>query len=68
MMFGTPDEVVQKIKFYQECGVDNFCYGASFGLPFEAQRRSLQLFISDVMPHFRTQTPAKERAAGAGRR
>jgi alkanesulfonate monooxygenase SsuD/methylene tetrahydromethanopterin reductase-like flavin-dependent oxidoreductase (luciferase family) len=68
MMFGTPDEIVRKIKFYQSCGVDNYCYGASFGLPFEVQKRSLELFISEVMPHFRAQAPAKERAAGAGRR
>jgi hypothetical protein len=34
--------------------VDNYCYGASFGLPFDAQVRSLRLFISDVMPHFRS--------------
>jgi flavin-dependent trigonelline monooxygenase, oxygenase component len=54
MMFGTPDEVVRKIRFYQDCGVDNYCYGASFGLPFDAQVRSLRLFISDVMPHFRS--------------
>jgi len=67
MMFGTPDEVVRKIRFYQACGVDNFCYGASFGLPFEAQLRSLRLFISDVMPQFRTDAP-RERTAGAGRR
>jgi alkanesulfonate monooxygenase SsuD/methylene tetrahydromethanopterin reductase-like flavin-dependent oxidoreductase (luciferase family) len=68
MMFGTPDEVVQKIRFYQSCGVDNYCYGASFGLPFEVQRRSLQLFIAEVMPHFRSQEAPKERAACAGRR
>jgi hypothetical protein len=37
-------------------------------MPFEAQIRSLRLFISDVMPQFREQTPAQERAAGAGRR
>ena len=52
-MFGTPDEVISKLKFYEACGVDNFCYGASFGLPFERTTRSLQLFISEVMPHFR---------------
>jgi alkanesulfonate monooxygenase SsuD/methylene tetrahydromethanopterin reductase-like flavin-dependent oxidoreductase (luciferase family) len=52
MMFGTPEEVVRKLEFYQACGVDNYCYGASFGMPFDVQRRSLQLFISEVMPHF----------------
>jgi alkanesulfonate monooxygenase SsuD/methylene tetrahydromethanopterin reductase-like flavin-dependent oxidoreductase (luciferase family) len=53
MMFGTPDEVVEKLRLYESCGVDQFCYGASFGLPFEAQKRSLELFIEKVMPHFR---------------
>ena len=67
MMFGTPDEVVRKIRFYQACGVDNFCYGASFGLNYEAQLRSLRLFISDVMPHFRSDAP-RARAASAGHR
>jgi alkanesulfonate monooxygenase SsuD/methylene tetrahydromethanopterin reductase-like flavin-dependent oxidoreductase (luciferase family) len=52
MLFGTPDEVVRKLKVYQQCGVENFCYGSSFGLPFEVSRRSLQLFIDEVMPHF----------------
>jgi alkanesulfonate monooxygenase SsuD/methylene tetrahydromethanopterin reductase-like flavin-dependent oxidoreductase (luciferase family) len=68
MMFGTPEEVVEKIKFYQACGVDNFCYGASFGMPFDGQLRSLRLFISDVMPHFRDKEAPKVRATGAGRR
>jgi alkanesulfonate monooxygenase SsuD/methylene tetrahydromethanopterin reductase-like flavin-dependent oxidoreductase (luciferase family) len=68
MMFGTPDEVVQKLKFYEACGVENFCYGASFGVPFDVQLRSLWLFISEVMPHFRSaDVPAKERAVGASR-
>jgi hypothetical protein len=53
MMFGTPEEVIRKIEFYRSCGVDNYCYGASFGLPFHVQRRSLELFITKVMPHFR---------------
>lgn len=54
MLFGTPDEVVEKLRVYERCGVDNFCYGASFGLPFEVSRRSLRLFIDEVMPHFRS--------------
>jgi alkanesulfonate monooxygenase SsuD/methylene tetrahydromethanopterin reductase-like flavin-dependent oxidoreductase (luciferase family) len=62
MMFGTPEEVVRKLEFYQACGVDNYCYGASFGLPFDVQRRSLQLFISQVMPHFRHEEPVVRQA------
>ncbi len=68
MMFGTPDEVAQKIRFYQACGVDNFCYGASFGMPFDAQLRSLRLFISDVIPQFQKKEAPMERAADAVRR
>lgn len=52
MLFGTPDEIVEKLQMYKEAGVDLFCYGASFGLPYDVARRSLELFISDVMPHF----------------
>ena len=61
-MFGTPEEVVRKLEFYQACGVDNYCYGASFGMPFDVQRRSLQLFISQVMPHFRSKEQAVRQA------
>jgi alkanesulfonate monooxygenase SsuD/methylene tetrahydromethanopterin reductase-like flavin-dependent oxidoreductase (luciferase family) len=67
MMFGTPDEVVQKLKFYQSCGVENFCYGASFGMPFDAQLRSLRLFISDVMPHFQSEMALGNRVVRKGR-
>ncbi len=55
MVFGTPDEVVAKLKQYQAVGVDQFCYGASFGLPPAVERRSLELFVTEVMPHFATQ-------------
>jgi alkanesulfonate monooxygenase SsuD/methylene tetrahydromethanopterin reductase-like flavin-dependent oxidoreductase (luciferase family) len=52
MVFGTPAEVVTKLKEYAAAGVDQFCYGATFGLPFATARRSLELFILEVMPHF----------------
>jgi alkanesulfonate monooxygenase SsuD/methylene tetrahydromethanopterin reductase-like flavin-dependent oxidoreductase (luciferase family) len=58
MVFGTPDEVVAKLKQYAAVGVDQFCYGASFGLPPAVERRSLELFITEVMPHFATQSAA----------
>ena len=52
LMFGTPEQVVEKLKRYEDCGVENFCYGASFGLPHPMARRSLELFIERVMPRF----------------
>jgi alkanesulfonate monooxygenase SsuD/methylene tetrahydromethanopterin reductase-like flavin-dependent oxidoreductase (luciferase family) len=54
MVFGTPDEVVTKLRDYEAVGVDQFCYGASFGLPHEVAMRSLELFITDVIPKFAT--------------
>jgi alkanesulfonate monooxygenase SsuD/methylene tetrahydromethanopterin reductase-like flavin-dependent oxidoreductase (luciferase family) len=52
MMFGTPAEVTEKLRMYEEAGVDLFCYGADFGLEDKDARRSLELFITEVMPNF----------------
>ena len=52
MVFGTPEQVIARLKQYQAAGVDQFCYGASFGLPHDVAMRSLELFITEVMPHF----------------
>jgi flavin-dependent trigonelline monooxygenase, oxygenase component len=52
MMFGTPAEVVAKLRSYEAAGVDQFCYGANFGLEPATALRSLELFITEVMPHF----------------
>ena len=51
LMFGTPDEVVTKLRAYEALGTD-FLYCASYGAPMEAQKRSLKLFIDEVMPAF----------------
>ncbi|MFT5113191.1 MAG: alkanesulfonate monooxygenase SsuD [Parasphingorhabdus sp.] len=52
MLFGTPEQAVEKLKDYEEQGVDQFCYGANFGLDAATSLRSLELFITRVMPHF----------------
>ena len=52
LMFGTPDQVIDKLRQYEEIGVDQFTYCASFGLSQLAQKRSLKLFIDEVMPAF----------------
>ena len=53
LLFGTPDEVVDKLRLYEEIGVDEFIYYASLGLAHKEQLRSMQLFINEVMPAFR---------------
>lgn len=52
LMFGTPDEVIRKLQIYEDEGVDQFCLGLSFNLPFELQMKTLRLFAEEVMPHF----------------
>jgi len=61
LMFGTPEEVIAKLKPYEKLGVDHFTYCASYGLGHKEQKRSLELFIKEVMPAF----AEPERAAPA---
>ena len=52
LMFGSPDEVIEKLKRYEALGVDEFIYYASMGLSRERQKRSMELFCEKVMPAF----------------
>jgi flavin-dependent trigonelline monooxygenase, oxygenase component len=52
LMFGTPAEVIAKLKRYQALGVDEFIYYASMGLGHKEQKRSLELFCKEVIPAF----------------
>ena len=51
-MFGTPEEIIKKLKLYEKLGVDEFIYYATFGLGQKEQKISLDLFINEVMPEF----------------
>ena len=52
LMFGTPPEVIEKLKQYQLLNIDSFIYYASLGLGHAEQKRSLELFCQDVIPAF----------------
>ncbi|HJO02836.1 MAG TPA: LLM class flavin-dependent oxidoreductase [Acidobacteriota bacterium] len=52
LIFGSPEQVVEKLRPYEALGVDYFCYCASYGCPMPEQKRSLRLFIDEVMPAF----------------
>ena len=52
LMFGTPDEIIAKLKPYEALGVDEFIYYASLGLGLKEQKRSLELFCKHVIPAF----------------
>ncbi|PTM96130.1 LLM class flavin-dependent oxidoreductase [Mycoplana dimorpha] len=67
MMFGTPDEVIRKLRAYEALGIDYFLYGASFGQDYETMKRSLQLFTRHVMPAFSETNRTGGPASNAGR-
>jgi alkanesulfonate monooxygenase SsuD/methylene tetrahydromethanopterin reductase-like flavin-dependent oxidoreductase (luciferase family) len=52
LMFGTPDEVIEKLLDYEAAGVDQYCLGLTFNLPFELRKRTLELWIKEIMPVF----------------
>ena len=52
LMFGSPAQVIEKLKAYEALGVDAFIYYASMGLDMGVQQRSLELFVHEVMPEF----------------
>ncbi|MDB2390707.1 LLM class flavin-dependent oxidoreductase [Alphaproteobacteria bacterium] len=52
LMFGTPDEVINKLKRYEALGVDAFIYYASMNLDMASQKESLKLFCDEVIPAF----------------
>ena len=53
LMFGIPETIISKIKRYEAMGVDEFIYYASMGLGLKEQKKSLELFCSEVMPAFK---------------
>ncbi|MBL94389.1 MAG: LLM class flavin-dependent oxidoreductase [Magnetovibrio sp.] len=52
LLFGTPEEAIRKLRLYEAIGVDHFIYYASLGLGLKEQKKSLDLFINEVMPAF----------------
>lgn len=51
-MIGTPDEVIARLRHYQDLGVDEFSFWSDNSLPHEEKRKSLELFIKEVIPAF----------------
>lgn len=65
LMFGTPDEVIEKLLAYEAAGVDQYCLGLIFNLPFELQKRTIELFVKEVMPVFAARDKERQRAVMA---
>ena len=66
MVLGSPDEVVEQLEAYAALGIDEFCYGGNYGLDPARTRRSLELFVERVMPHFESRREAGVALAAAG--
>jgi len=49
---GTPDEVISRIKKYELLGYDEYSFWIDNAMSYEAKRRSLELFIDQVIPEF----------------
>ncbi len=51
---GTPEVVIERMKATQDAGINHIFGGFGFpGLPHEKVMRSIELFATEVMPHFR---------------
>lgn len=51
-MIGTPDEVVERLRFYEDLGVDEYSFWCDNSLSHEEKKKSLELFIKEVVPAF----------------
>lgn len=49
---GTPDEAIKRLKHYQDLGYDEYSFWIDSAMTYAQKRRSLALFITDVMPAF----------------
>ena len=52
LVVGRPGEVIDRLKHYEALGFDEFSFWIDSGMTFEAKRKSLALFIAEVMPAF----------------
>ncbi|PPG40530.1 LLM class flavin-dependent oxidoreductase [Pseudoclavibacter sp. RFBA6] len=51
-MIGTPEEVITRLREYEALGVDEFSFWSDNSLSHEQKKRSLELFIEQVVPEF----------------
>ena len=49
---GTPKDVIKRLKHYEALGYDEYSFWIDSAMSYEKKRRSLELFINEVMPAF----------------
>jgi len=52
LIIGRPQEVIDRIKGYESLGYDEYSFWIDSGMSFERKKKSLELFINEVMPAF----------------
>ena len=52
LVMGTPCQVIERLKGYEALGYDQYSLWLDNHMDFERKRKSLQLFIDEVMPAF----------------
>ncbi|MFD6100995.1 LLM class flavin-dependent oxidoreductase [Nocardiopsis flavescens] len=52
-VIGTPEEVVERLRRYEELGIDEYSFWIDNSLSHEEKRASLELFVKEVVPAFR---------------
>ena len=53
MMFGTSEEVVEKLREYEQLGTDVYLYDAGWGMPIADELASIRRFGAEIIPKFR---------------
>ena len=51
-MIRTPEQVIERLRYYEQLGVDEFSFLCASSLPHDEKRKSLELFIKEVTPAF----------------
>jgi len=51
-IIGTPEEAIERIKLCEKLGYDEYSYWVDSSMSFDKKKKSLELFINEVMPAF----------------
>ncbi len=52
LVAGSPRTCIEKLKMYEELGIDHYIAYAAFAQDYKITKKSLRLFADKVMPHF----------------
>ncbi|CAM3535197.1 Alkanal monooxygenase alpha chain [Vibrio aerogenes CECT 7868] len=52
LMIGTSGQIIDRLKYYEDLGYDEFSYWSDSGMTREQKETSLKRFIDEVMPAF----------------